>query len=280
MHVRGSSLSQPRVLAALKPYIVSFWGQSEDEPIPADLRPLYAAAGFGSSNVRCFVLDPEGKLVHAFSGFPANAGNPTAFSTEQYAAYFAGEIERGSARLTLPEVSAAPAPLRLPTPQEGVRLFLRLPDRRDSYGYPVVETVENRDEWKTLAYPKTSRKIDASRLSRWLSLYYPPGVNEQLDPFKIVRGTLQLQPAGPRQAILTGKIRLANTETGHELGEGTLEAVLTYPGSDMAEAPPTLRGAINGRFWRWEPRQGRWMDWKLTMALESASASGAPASSP
>lgn len=271
MHVRGSSLSQPRVLEALKPYIVAFWGQANDEPIPADVRPLYEASGYGSSNVRCFVLDPEGKLVHSFNGFPANAGDPTAFSKEQYAAYFAGEIIRGSARLTPPSVSTTPAALKLPEPKDGVRLFIRLPNRPDSYGYPVVETVENREEWQTLAYPKTARDLEASRLSRWLSLCYPPGVNEQLEPFQVVRGTLKLQPAGPRQAILSGKIRLANTETGYELVEGTLEAVLDYPDKPEAETRPQLRGAVEGIFWRWEPRRNRWMDWRLTMAIESSS---------
>src|SRR6187399_321562 len=99
MHVRGSSLSQPKVIEALRPFIVAFWGQKDNEPIPADLRPLYEASGFAGSNVRCFVLDPDGRLVHSFNGFPEHAGDPTRTSPDQYADYFAREIARGGAAL-------------------------------------------------------------------------------------------------------------------------------------------------------------------------------------
>jgi hypothetical protein len=260
MHVRGSSLSHPKVVEALRPFIVAFWGQANDEPIPADVRPLYEASGARGSNVRCFVLDPEGRLVHSFNGFPGQAGNPTAYSREQYAGYFAEEIARAGTRLSLPKVDPA---LRLPDPKDGVRLFIRLPDGRDSYGYPVVETVENRDEWAALAYPKQSREIEAAKLSRWLRFCYPPGVNEQLEPFSIVKGTLTLRPAGRGEAILSGTVRLALSDPGYDLFEGTLEAVLTY-GPAVA-----LRGVVNGVYWRWDPPRGRWMDWRLTTAIES-----------
>ena len=260
MHVRGSSLSHPRVVETLRPFIVAFWGQANDEPIPADVRPLYEVSSFGGSNVRCFVLDAQGRLVHSFNGFPGRAGNPTAYSREEYAACFAGEISRGAAKLTLPKVEPI---LRLPDVGDGVRLFIRLPSLRDSYGYPVVETVANQDEWTTLAYPKQSRTIEARKLSRWLRLCYPPGVNEQLEPFKTIKGSLTLKPAGQDQAILSGTVRLAMSETGYELFEGRVDAVLTY-------APaPTVRGVVDGIYWRWEPARGRWMDWKLTAAIES-----------
>lgn len=260
MHVRGSSLSHPRVAEALRPFIVAFWGQHADEPLPEDVLPLYEASGRVGSNVRCFVLDSGGRLLHSFNGFPANMGNPLAFSPEEYAAYFAGEITRGAGRLPLPEEEPA---LKLPDVKDGVRLFVRLPRRQDSYGYPVVETVENRDEWKLLAAPDTSREIEARRLSRWLSLCYPPGVNEQLEPFKTVRGTLTLRPAGKDRAILSGPVRMALSETDYELFEGTFEAVLTYT------PKLTLRGVVDGRYWRFDPPRNRWMEWKLAAAIES-----------
>src|SRR4051794_15074241 len=95
MHVRGSSLSQPRVVEALRPYIVAFWGQANDEPIPEDLRPLYAAAGRSYSNVRCFVLDSQGRLAHSFDGFPG-PGSPFDYSSDQYAEYYTREIARAA----------------------------------------------------------------------------------------------------------------------------------------------------------------------------------------
>lgn len=260
MHVRGSSLSQPQVVEALRPFIVAFWGQANREPIPADLLPLYQASQRGGSNVRCFILGPDGALRHSFNGFPGNAGNPLGYSTQAYASYFTGEIARGVAGLKLPKVEPA---LKLPDVKDGVRLFIRVPGREGAYGYPVVETVENRDEWKTLAYPETPRRVEAFRLSRWLRLCFPPGVNEQLHPFGVVKGTLTFQPAGKQQAILRGPVKMAKTENDYDLFEGTFEAVLTYGPT------PTLRGAVDGVYWRFEPRRQRWMDWKLTTAIES-----------
>src|SRR4051812_17744093 len=208
MHVRGSSLSQPRVVEALRPFLVSFWGQANDEPVPDDLRPLYAASARGYSNVRCFVLDSAGRLVHSFDGFPG-PGSPFDYTPDQYAAYYTGEIARAGLKT---EVSPGEAPIRLPDAKSGVRLFIRLPGRLDSYGFPVVETVEDQGEWAALARPAAARQIEAQKLLRWLRVCYPPGVNEQLEAFRFARGTLTLKPAGPDQATLTGKVALALTE--------------------------------------------------------------------
>lgn len=267
MHVRGSSLSQPKVIAALRPFVVAFWGQANDEPIPEDLRLLYAASGPGGSNVRCFVLDADGALVHSFNGFPGHSPNPVAYTTEQYASYFAGEIARGAAALR--KAAAAPAaerPLKLPEVTSGVRLFIRVPGGWGSYAYPVVEAVENRDEWAQLAYPREARTVEAAKLARWLRLCYPPGVNEQLEPFGSVRGALRLEPDGAHGALLSGKVSLARSEAEAPLFEGTLEAVLTYATSGSGV---TLRGVVDGVYRRWEPRRNQWAGWKLVTAIES-----------
>lgn len=259
MHVRGV-LSHSAVVEALRPYIVSFWGQADDEPIPDDVRPLYDSAGFGHSNVRCFVLDSSGKLLHGFNGFPGNAGDSTRYSLAQFVSYLTGEIARAGAEAPLPKSEAA---LRLPDVKDGVRLYIRLPGRRDSYGAPVLAALENRAEWATLAQPKTARKIEARRLSRWLSVCYPSGVNEQLEPYKTVKGTLTLTPLGKDQAILSGAIQMAMSETDYEIFEGKVEALITYGPTT------TLRGAVDGKYWRREPRDDRWIDWRLTAAIES-----------
>jgi len=262
MHVRGSSLSQPQVIEALRPFIVSFWGQADNEPIPADLLPFYKASERGTSNVHCFVLDSKGKFLHGFDGLPVIQGSPLTLSPAQLSAYYVREIARGTKGMSLPLPKGEPL-TRLPDVKDGVRLFIRLPGRQDTYGYPIVETVENRDEWKTLAFPKTSREIDAGKLSRWLSLCYPPGVNEQLHPFGSVKGALTLKPTGPNEALLSGKVRMAKSDGDYELFEGTFEAVITYG------TATTFRGALTGIYWRFDAPRNRWMDWDMTAAIES-----------
>ena len=262
MHVRGSSLSHPKVIDALRPFIVAFWGQANNEPIPKDIQPLYEASGRGGgSNVRCFVLDPEGKLLHWFNGFPGRASNPMRYSTDEYASYFAEEINR----VALPiKVKLRDRELKLPDVKDGVRLFIRLPEHRSSYGAPVVEAIENKDEWATLGYPKTARKIDAQSLARWLRLCYPAGVNEQLEPYQSIEGTLTLKAVGEKQAVLSGRVRLGLSDPEDPPFEGTFDALLTYD-----RDTPTVRGIVSGFYRRHDRVHNRETHWKLTAAIES-----------
>jgi len=262
MHVRGSSLSHPKVIHALRPFIVAFWGQANNEAIPRDIQPLYDASGRGGgSNVRCFVLDAQGKLLHWFNGFPGHNPNPMRYSTDEYATYFTDEINH--AAVPIP-VKLRDSELKLPDAKNGVRLFIRLPEHRGSYASPVVEVVENKAEWTTLAYPKTPREIDAQSLSRWLRLCYPPGVNEQLEPYQSIQGTLTLKPAGEHQAILSGKIRMGMLDADDPPFAGTFEALLTYKGDQVS-----LRGVVSGTYLRYDRAHDRDMHWKLTAAIES-----------
>ncbi len=262
MHVRGSSLSHPKVIQALRPFIVAFWGQANNEEIPTDIQPLYEASGRRTgSNVRCFVLSSQGKLLHWFNGFPGNNPNPMRYSTDEYAAYFSDEINHGAASL---KVKPRDSKLKLPDAKNGVRLFIRLPEHRGSYGVPVVEVVENKAEWATLAYPTRVRQIEAQSLSRWLRLCYPAGVNEQLEPYESIQGTLTLEPTGKRQAILSGRIRLGMSEQSNPPFEGTFEALLTYRGDKVS-----LRGVVSGLYRRHDRAHDRDMHWRLTAAVES-----------
>ena len=262
MHVRGSSLSHPKVIEALRPFIVAFWGQANNEPTPEDIQPLYDASGRRrASNVRCFVLNHDAKLLHSFNGFPGNDPNPMRYSSDEYAAYFADQINYRAVPL---KVKLRDSELKLPDVKHGVRLFIRLPEHRGSYGAPVVEVVENKDEWTTLAYPKVAREIDAQKLSRWFRLCYPAGVNEQLEPYESIEGTLTLKPTGKRQAILSGKIRLGLSAATHPPFEGTFEAFLRYKGDRVS-----LRGVVDGIYRRRDRMHDRDMQWKLTAAVES-----------
>jgi hypothetical protein len=262
MHVRGSSLSHPKVVEALRPFIVAFWGQANNEAIPENIQPLYDRSGRGGgSNVRCFVLNHDAKLLHWFNGFPGKEPNPMRYSSDEYATYFADEINHAPGPL---KVKVRDGQLKLPDIKNGVRLFIRLPEHRGSYGVPVVEAVENKDEWVTLAYPKTTREIDAQKLSRWLRLCYPAGVNEQLEPYEFIQGTLTLTAVGKHQAVLSGKIRLALSDPDNPPFQGTLDALLTYKASR-----PTLRGVVSGLYRRHDRAHNRDMHWKLTAAIES-----------
>ncbi|HKQ40624.1 MAG TPA: hypothetical protein VJ063_21315 [Verrucomicrobiae bacterium] len=262
MHVRGSSLSHPKVIEALRPFIVAFWGQANDEAIPKDIQPLYDASGRRSgSNVRCFVLDRQGKLLHSFNGFPGNNPNPMRYSTDEYAAYFCDEINQAALPL---KIKLRDTELKLPDVKNGVRLFIRLPEHRGSYGAPVIEVVENKGEWATLEYPKTPREIDAQSLSRWLRLCYPPGVNEQLEPYQSIQGTLSLKPAGEHQAILSGKIRLGMSDSENAPFDGTFDGLLTYQRDKVS-----MRGVVSGVYRRHDHMHDREMHWKLTAAIES-----------
>ena len=263
MHVRGSSLSHPRVIEVLRPFIVAFWGQANNEAIPQDIQPLYDASGRrGGSNVRCFVLDHQGKLLHWFNGFPGNNPNPMRYSTDEYATYFADEISRAAVPL---KAKVRASELKLPDVKNGVRLFIQLPEQRGSYRAPVVEVVENKAEWETLRYPKRARELNAQELSRWLGLCYPAGVNEQLEPYDLFQGTLSLEPAGKSHAILSGKIRLGLSDGEDFPFEGTLEALLTYKRNKVS----SLRGVISGLYRRHDRVHNRDMHWKLTAAIES-----------
>lgn len=150
----------------------------------------------------------------------------------------------------------------LPDVENGVRLFVRLKDVKmmDSYKSPVTEVVPDDGEWKLLEHGE--RTIDAAKLSRWLKLVYPPGVNEQLHPYDTVSGTLTLKPVDDTTAILSGRVTLSQNDNRDHPFTGTLEAVVTY------DKGISLRGVVDGLYPRKDPKRG-WSDWKLNAAIES-----------
>lgn len=254
MHVRAS-LSHPRVVEALRPFIVSYWGQKDQEPIPEEIAKFHDVTGRVNTNTRCFILDADGRCLGGFAGFPGGAPNPVRFPADERADYLVGEIRRLSAKLELKPREAA---LRLPDVKDGVRIFVRLHDAPDSYRVPVVVAVDGAEEKALLARPDRAREIDASKLARWLRLVYPSGVNEQLAPYEKVEGTLTLAPADGGRAILSGPVRMDRAF------DGTVRAVLTYEGAAVR-----LRGVVEGAYHRFDKPRNAWRDWKLTAAIES-----------
>lgn len=264
--MRGSSLSDPKVIDALRPFIVTSWNQHNDESTPKEIQSLLDAESPGrGSNSHCFILDSGGRLVHPFNAFPPLTRGP-AQPTNESVAYFAAEVARGAEKLKLSKDAYKNHAVTLPDAARGVRLFVRLPDSRMSNAYrsPVVETVEDKGEMKFLARPESERTIDAAALSRWLKLCYPGGVNEQIGPFDTVEGTLTLKSAGTDTAVLSGKIKMASRERADHPFEGTFEAVLTYKGDAVS-----LRGVVDGAYPRFDQPRQKWMDWKLVVAVES-----------
>ena len=215
--MRGSSLSGK----VLRPFIVTSWhGVGE---MPDDVRGIYEGSDVSNdANVFMFVLDPDGRAVHAFHGLPR--GRNPRHVEEQVAEALAkvGEIKE-----------APPATLRLPDIERGVRLFIRERGRT-----PIVEVVA----WEPPARPESARKIEASTLKAWLVLLYPAAIRtaDQSKPFTSITGTLDLTPVDATTALLRGPVRLSKGEGASEF-EGTVEAVLTYPG-------PTLRGTVDGTY--------------------------------
>lgn len=254
--MRGGPLSDGDVIAALQTFIVAFWAQKDRAPAPTEVNRLFERSRHrGRSNVACFVLGPDGEVLHSFNGFPGGAANPARGSIKDMARYYVAEIAK--AKVGGP---ARTNPLALPDLKNGVRIFVRLPETRmfESYRAPVVQTVADQGEWTILARPAAPTEIDAAKLARWLRLCYPPGFNEQLHPYEKVEGKLQLRPAGD-SAILSGTVRLTADRGSLR---GTFQAVVAY-----AEGGPDLKGVLEGTYIR-QSQMGR-EEYRVVAAVES-----------
>jgi len=262
--MRGGPLSDPAVVDHLQPFIVSFWGQADREEPPEEVQLLYdQCRGPRGSNVTCFVLDSKGRLLRAFNGFPTGAKNPSGRSFAEISKYFIEEITKATSSVALSKRSN---PRTLPDVEDGVRVLVRLKDSAlfRSYASPVVEVVEDRGEWEILALPSASCEIDAAKLGRWLRLCYPPGINEQLEPYQHIEGTLTLRASSQGKAILSGKVRLGKTNGAEQCFEGTFEAAVTYGGKT-----PSVRGVLEGSYRRHDSKRGERSQMKLVAAIES-----------
>lgn len=239
------------VVDELQPYYVTWWAQADRKEPPAEVQKLYDQLDrrFGS-NVTCFILAADGAMLRAFNGFPDNRPHPMGRSMKDMARYYVEEIRQTGA-----ETRERKNDRRMPDVEDGVRVFVRLPDVKmfDSYRAPVVDVVADDGEWKLLAKPGT---IDAAKLSRWLRLCYPTGINEQLKPYDAVEGTLTLTVDG----ILSGDVKMGTG--GRTVFEGTFEAVVTRG------ERTTLHGVVDGTYDRVD-RGGRRQEMRLTAAIES-----------
>lgn len=256
--MRGSSLANRDVLEALEPFIVVTWSGKPDSEEAAEIRKIWEDSGIvylrkKRTNIFCFLLDPKGDLVHAFGAFPNGAINPNAAGPTQDAKYFLGEIEKGAAKLTIPEARPT-GELRLPDVPSGVRVFVR--SRARGGDLPIVVEAVPDEEWKTLPYPESKIPVEATKFEAWLRMIYPPGFNEQMYGWKKIEGSFTLEPAGEGSAILRGTVRLATRNTYRKSEEivqkTTVEAVLRYADGK----PSSLRGVVEGRYPRHDDLDG------------------------
>lgn len=275
--MRGGPLSEPGVVDLLQPYIVTQQGIGPKGPLTPEIKELFQAMRgvlTPENNSIVFVLDSQGKAVHAFHAFKGR--NPVPIHREEMARYFSCEMKKAATKLELPKEQPAQRKIQLPDIQDseapaGVRIFVRSSGFYP-YTVPAVEAVPmTAQERKTLAFPTAGKEIPAEQLKRWLVQVYPPGFNEQSGPFQKVSGTLKLEPAGisgeTRQAILRGKIKMDWESAEKRSLDGVLEAVLSYR-LNVADLI-SLRGVVEGTYERPDPVQTRSRTIRIQAALES-----------
>lgn len=265
--MRGGSLSDAKVIEALRPYIVTAWSGRCGAEMPASIRAVFDEAGLRTEqNLLCIVLDAQGKYVRSFHPWSGKNLHEMRFDAARMADATLSEIRKTSALLKLPP--PAESKLNLPDIERGVRIFIKVDGSRDplrQYRAPIVEVAPTTARERTaLARPEKSREIEASELAGWLRLVYPAAVMDGKGGMEAIEGRLTLAPAGARAATLQGecvlrldnrartvlRLRLEAVLRYDEQGDFTLRLVMTgiYPkqkGDGVAEMPMTV--AIESR---------------------------------
>jgi hypothetical protein len=253
------------VVDLLKPFLVtaSHSGKADLGDLEPAVREVFTKSDLSKDpkrfNVFMFVLDSEGRVVHAFHGLPGGRKSAAPGRSDHQA-----ELQKARAKLKLPQAKPQQdgPPRGLPDLKPmgsgspaGVRLFLRQDEPGNSVfsKLPVVEVVSmKRDEWKPLAFAPQGKELEAAALKRWLVWLYPAGIRaaDEKKPFQKFSGTLKLEPAGSdgkiRHALLRGKVVLAKGGDAESAFEGQLEVVLTYR-PDAAEVQ-SVRGVVEGTY--------------------------------
>jgi hypothetical protein len=253
--VRGGPLSDPAVIKALRPFVVTAWHGAGEPEMPDDVKEVFRASEVAKdprrANVFMLVLDHRGRLGHDFHGLPASRGVSEGRSD------YTKEIPKALAKLKLPAegLTGRKEDVVLPDLKgagagvpAGVRLFVRSETRK-----PVVEVVAMAaEDWKALAFPEKAKEIDAAALRSWLVQLYPPAIRtaDEKKPFTRITGSLKLEPAGAdekvRYALLRGEVKLAKGDEKESAFEGTLQVVLTY-GLDAPEVK-SVRAVVEGEY--------------------------------
>ena len=277
--MRGSSLSSPAALEALRPFIVAVWDGRPDDEMPSDVREVYEEARRTprQTNILLCVLDSQGKLVRAFPPFPGQHPGSLGFDPQRMGNYLKEQIQQSTVGMKLPQV-AARTTLTLPDVEgtgqpAGVRIFVSFKANQiGQFRVPAVEAVPMRDsEREALRLPTGPRTVPAVTLRRWLEQFYPPGIMDGYGGFDRIAGSLQLTPAGTdttaRYAVLQGDVQFTLDNRNAAAYSGRVEILLEY--GLKSDALAAVRGVMEGNFPR-EDRFGRANETvRMTAAIES-----------
>jgi hypothetical protein len=233
------------VIEALRPFIVTSWYVPNDGKIPSDVAGFQRAAGLAPfPNVKCYVLDAQGRLVRGFHPFPEGRDGMRSDpgDAEGQSRLVKAEIVRASEQLGLRPVSGDPRGLRLPTVDgKGVRVFVRFEGGAAPFNYrtPVVDAVAATDEESAAL---ASKEFPADKLKRWFAPLFPPALMEERTcVFRRVTGTL-----AARDGVIRGEVGLVMDDDRETTLRGMFEA---------AVSSGELRGVFEGEYTRNDPRR-------------------------
>lgn len=213
--MRGSCLSHPDTLEALRGFIVTSWSGHTDLRDPKGMPPAVArihatAAGtiVEGSNIKCFILTPDGKVEAVFNAFPNNDVSTFDFDADEAGRFFAKSVRHFASELKLPEGVRQSSQLALPrtlpdgTPADA-RLLLHISPKsqlsqyRSAVAEPLLLGAEARAALSTRGQSSAaSRTVPASAIGSVLKQFYPPAIMQKTGQISAQTGTLTLTPVG------------------------------------------------------------------------------------
>ena len=256
--MRGGALSQPDVIAALRPFIVVAVTARDEDGMPREVAALSRdQARRRTSNIHCYLLDSKGACAGSFAPFRDDV-----VDHQRLARTMKDEVARLSAGMDLPRVKEGGG-LHLPDLSPGMRILMTLRNERvNQYAAPVVETAPiGERERKALVKPEKARDVDAAELRAWLAPLMPPAIMDGMGGLREVSGTLRLEPTG----VLRGKVKLVLDDRNASVCEGALEGVVTWREGAFA----TLHAAFEGTFGKADRMRRGVMEFAMKAVLES-----------
>jgi len=281
--MRGSSLSNAKVVRALRPFIVVAWNGREVRDAPDEIWRVYRQVDRRRvrNNILLAILGSDGRVRSSFSPFPGPTPGSLGFDGNRQADYLVDQLGRATAGLRLPRELPVRRALCLPDVDDdgrgairGVRVFLTCHDPLSrAYRTPIVVAVAVDDRQRDrLEYPATPRSIDAGDLRGWLKELYPPAMMTRSGQVADLSGTLRFEAvrtrdAARRTAVLQGDVRLVLDDARRTRYSGRLALVIDYE-TDRPR-PTSLRGVFRGVFPKRDLVRDRLHPITLTAAIGS-----------
>ncbi len=186
-------------------------------------------------NIVLFLLDSNGKVVDSFLPIPNKGGRQVGSQIVRSGSWLRDRIATALEKVDMDSHASSREKVNLPDVkdvglEEGVRLTILFdPDRGINYRMPTVEVVPFlASEKKALAWSKSGRDVDASKLEGWLEQVFPPGIMNSTGKMKRVAGTLRLTPSGRDHSVLRGEVSFHYDDQNRTVYQGTLELVVFH----------------------------------------------------